>query len=61
MRNERQHPLKGGLGRRSVGGRDLEQWQLEITGAGRVWYAIDDERRTVTLTFASVGHPKATE
>lgn len=60
-RTERQHPLKGRLGRRSVGGRDLEQWQLEVTGAGRLWYAIDDERRTVILTMATVGHPKATE
>ncbi len=60
-RSARQHPLKGQLGRRSVGGRDLEQWQLEVTGAGRLWYAIDDERRTVILTFANVGHPKATE
>jgi len=53
--------LKGRLGRRSVGGRDLEQWQLEVTGAGRLWYVIDDERRTVILTMATVGHPKATE
>lgn len=60
-RSARQHPLKGQLGRRSVGGRDLDQWQLEVTGAGRLWYAIDDERRTVILMFASVGHPKATE
>lgn len=60
-RNDRQHPLKGELGTRSIGGRILEQWQLEVTGAGRVWYAIDDERRTVILTLASVGHPKGTE
>lgn len=60
-RTARQHPLKGELSRRLVGGRELEQWQLEITGAGRLWYVIDDERRTVILTFASVGHPKATE
>lgn len=56
-RNDRQHPLKGALGTRSIGGRVLEQWQLEVTGAGRVWYAIDDERRTVILTLAMVGHP----
>lgn len=35
--------------------------QLEVTGAGRVWYAIDDERRTVVLTLANVGHPKSTD
>ena len=60
-RSARQHPLKGELGARSIGGRTLEQWQLEVTGAGRLWYAIDDDRRTVILTLASVGHPKSTE
>jgi hypothetical protein len=62
-RSERQHPLKGALGTRSVGGRVLDrpQWQLEVTGAGRIWYAIDDQRRTVIPTMACVGHPKAAE
>lgn len=60
-RDERQHPLKGSLGARQVGGRDLEQWQYEVTGAGRIWYCVDDEARTVWLTDASVGHPKVTE
>lgn len=60
-RTERQHPLRGSLGRRVVNGVELEQWQYEVTGAGRVWYCIDDERRTAWLTDASPGHPKATE
>ncbi len=60
-RSDRQHPLKGDLGTRSLGGRILAQWQLEVTGAGRIWYAIDDDRRTVILMLASVGHPKSTE
>ncbi|OGO58256.1 MAG: hypothetical protein A2Z32_00420 [Chloroflexi bacterium RBG_16_69_14] len=60
-RSERQHPLKGELGIRSIGGRMLDQWQLEVTGAGRIWYAIDDERRVVVLTLASVGHPARTD
>lgn len=60
-RGQRQHPLKGDLATRSVGGRVLEQWQLEVTGAGRIWYCIDDERRTVYLTLATVGHPRQTE
>ena len=60
-RGERQHPLKGELGTRSIGGRTLEQWQLEVTGAGRIWYAIDDERRIVVLTLATFGHPVKTE
>ncbi len=60
-RSDRQHPLRGGLGTRVVNGATMEQWQYEVTGAGRLWYCIDDERRTVWLTEASVGHPKATE
>jgi hypothetical protein len=57
----RQHPLKGELGTREVKGARLEQWQYEITGAGRVWYCIDDEHQRVLLTLAATGHPKATE
>ena len=60
-RTERQHPLRGGLGRRLINGIEMEQWQYEVTGAGRLWYCIDDAQRTVWLTGASVGHPKATE
>lgn len=61
QRDGRQHPLKGPLGRRVVNGEQLEQWQFEVTAGGRVWYCIDDDRRTVWMTEASVGHPKATE
>lgn len=61
QRDSRQHPLKGRLGSRTVNGKILEQWQFEVTGAGRVWYCIDDRTRTVWMTDASVGHPKATE
>jgi hypothetical protein len=57
----RQHRLKGDLGSRSIGGRVLQQWQLEVTGAGRLWYCIDDERHIVHLTLAKVGHPSATD
>ncbi len=59
-RSERQHPLKGTLGRRLINGETLEQWQYEVTGAG-LWYCIDDQRRIVWLTVATPGHPKATE
>ena len=57
----RQHRLKGDLASRTVAGEQLEQWQFEVTGAGRVWYCIDDKRRRLVLTLASTGHPKATE
>jgi hypothetical protein len=33
----------------------------EVTGAGRVWYCPDVEKRIVWLTLASIGHPKAKE
>jgi len=60
-RDARQHPLKGSLAARAVNGRDLEQWQYEVTAGGRLWCCIDDEVRTVWLTEASPGRPKATE
>jgi hypothetical protein len=44
-----------------VNGEELEQWQYEVTAGGRVWYCVDDDRRTVWMTDAHVGHPKATE
>ncbi len=51
----------GALGKRKVDGIELEQWQFEVTGAGRIWYCIDDSRKTVWMTDCSIGHPKATE
>jgi hypothetical protein len=57
----RQHRLRGSLASVEVKGERCEQWQFEVTAGGRVWYAIDDERRRVVLVFASTKHPKATE
>lgn len=57
----RQGRLKGTLGRATVGGAEHEQWQFEVTGGGRIWYVVDDDRRTVWLTLASPGHPKETD
>jgi hypothetical protein len=28
---------------------------------GRIWYLIDDERRTAWITYAGAGHPAATD
>jgi hypothetical protein len=61
QRDSRQHPLKGALGIRLVNGTPMEQWQYEVTGGGRLWYCIDDDHKTVCLTEALTGHPKATE
>jgi hypothetical protein len=58
---DRQHQLAGGLGKRVVNGVELEQWQHEVTGAGRIWYCIEDKTLTIWMTDASVGHPKRTE
>ncbi|MGA8116406.1 MAG: hypothetical protein WCA46_22345 [Actinocatenispora sp.] len=59
--HERHHRLKAGLATAVHGGTVLEQWQYEVTGAGRIWYLVDDATRTVWLTFAATGHPKATD
>jgi hypothetical protein len=47
QRTERQQPLKGTLGTRQVNAEPLEQWQYEVTAAGRLWYCIDDVRHVV--------------
>ncbi len=60
-RDDRQHPLKGSLSMRTVNGVAMEQWQYEVTSGGRLWYCIDDAKRTVWLTGAMTGHPKSTE
>lgn len=57
---ERHHRLKGSLGTANWKGEPLERWQYEVTGAGRVWYVIDDARQTAWITYAGIGHPKAT-
>ena len=58
---DRQHRLRGRLGTFRHGGRDLPQWEYEVTSSGRVRYAIDEERRIVLLTIASTRHPKDTD
>lgn len=61
QRSRRQHPLRGSRRKYSVNGIEMEQWQYEVTGAGRIWYCIDDQKMTLWLTWASPGHPRATE
>ncbi|MEV4710543.1 hypothetical protein [Micromonospora sp. NPDC049374] len=58
---ERQHRLKGTLASAGWKGQELERWQYEVTGGGRIWYLVDDERRTVWLTYVGTGHPRETE
>jgi hypothetical protein len=58
---ERHHRLKGSLGTAPWKGEPAERWQYEVTGGARIWYVIDDARRTVWITYAGPGHPKATD
>lgn len=57
----RQHRLRGDLATHRHGGRDLEQWEYEVTSGGRVRYVIDDGDRLVWIVYASPRHPKDTE
>jgi hypothetical protein len=59
--DSRHQRLRGALAARALGGRELEQWQIEVTSAGRVWYLVDDDTRTVWVMHAGPGHPKAME
>jgi hypothetical protein len=59
--NESHYRLKGSLGTRSLAGKELEQWQIKVSGSGRIWYLPDDEKRTVWVVLASVAHPEQTE
>jgi hypothetical protein len=56
----RQHRLRDDLASRVIGGKTLEQWQYEVTGAGRVWYCPDDLAHTVWVVLAEPGHPSRT-
>lgn len=58
---ERHHRLHGTLGSVARRGRNLEQWQYEVTSGGRIWYLIDEGSRTVWITYAGPGHPKVTD
>ena len=54
-------PKRGDLASHRHNGRDLEQWEYEVTSGGRVRYIIDDEQQTVWLIYASPRHPKDTD
>jgi hypothetical protein len=58
---DRHHRLKGELASGRHDGKELEQWQYEVTGAGRAWFLIDDAKRRVLLTAVTLGHPSKTD
>jgi hypothetical protein len=53
--------LRGDLATAIYGGRELEQWEIEVTGAGRIFYPLDKDKHAVRITRAETGHPKVTE
>lgn len=57
----RHHHLKGELSSGRHDGKELEQWQYEVTDAGRAWFLIDDAKRRVLLTAVTLGHPSKTD
>ncbi len=59
--HDRQHRLRGELATHRHNGRQLEQWEYEVTTGGRVRYVIDDHNRAVWLVYASPRHPKDTD
>jgi hypothetical protein len=61
MDSPRHHRLKGSLATGMVKGRALDRWQLEVTGAGRIWYLVDAQSNTVWIDHAGPGHPRATD
>jgi hypothetical protein len=58
---DRQHRFRGDLATHRHNGKDLEQWEYEVTSGGRVRYVIDDQARKVWLVYASPRHPKDTD
>ncbi len=57
----RHHQLKGSLATRTLKGVEMEQWQHEISGAGRIWFLVDDKNRVVWVMEVSAGHPSKTD
>jgi hypothetical protein len=53
--------LKGSLATGCCGGRELPQWQIEVTGGGHIWYLLDTAAHTVWVKAAGTGHPKQTD
>jgi hypothetical protein len=57
----RHQRLKYKLATGVVKGRALDHWQIEVTGAGRIWYLVDPDTKTVWIDHAGPGHPRATD
>lgn len=53
--------LAGAMESKLVDGKTLERWQFEMTGGGRIFYLLDDDRKIVWVEAIHFGHPKQTE
>jgi hypothetical protein len=58
---DRHHRLKYSLATGAIRGRSCAHWQIEVTGAGRIWYLADIEAHTVCIDYAGPAHPKTTD
>jgi hypothetical protein len=61
MDSARHHRLRGSLATGLVKDGAPDRWQIEVTGAGRIWYLVDPENATVWVDYAGPGHPRATD
>lgn len=61
VRGPMQKPLQGQLTRRTMKGRELPQWQRDVSSSARVWYVVDEQNAEVHITLAKTGHPGATD
>lgn len=60
VQSPRHHRLRAKLATGSFKGRVLDRWQIEVTGAGRIWYLVDPDHTAVWIDEAGPGHPKVT-
>ena len=58
---DRHHRLKHEYATAIYQGKEYPQWQIEVTSGGRVWYLLDEARKTCWLKLAKTGHPRQTD
>lgn len=55
---DRRHRLRGRLSTRALGGRELPQWEFEVTAGGRVRYLVDEAGQPSTSSTPRLGIPR---
>ncbi|MFF7878718.1 hypothetical protein [Streptomyces californicus] len=61
VETDRHHRLKFALAEGVRDGETFPQWQIEVSGGGRIWYLHDENRQTCWVTQAGTGHPRQTD